>query len=154
MSSTDHVIQEPFDDPPEIGGHLQGLVAAAHAVGLQDHKRLLEMNARNVERSWRMGMDALGWKREPAEDDEEMGGDVNVSGDTHIHVVPQAQRQEQKPTPLAPITESTSGNRLLPWLLAAGITAANAGAGYWLINNLPTTQPPTDQRTTIGLETE
>lgn len=150
ISQPNLTIPEP-PDKPDLPDQMSGLIAAAHAVGLQDHKRLLERNARNVERSWRMGMDALGWTDDrAAEDDDEMAGDVKVRGDTHNHYQIPAGFSSS-----AESGQSAAPNRWLPWMLAAGITAANIGGGAWLLNQLPTgTDTDTSERTTIGLSTE
>lgn len=149
MNTTDSAVKEPFDDPPEVPGQLGGLAVAAHAVGLQDHKRLLDQQAERVKQSWQMGMDALGWSealKKPEDDD--MAGDVSVAGDTHIHMVP----GHSPPTPAPHPQQPRNSGRWLPWLLAAGLAAGNLAGGAYLFNNLPSAGD--DNVTTIGLSTE
>lgn len=161
-------VNEPTDRGPieEIANRSAtagaGIAAAAHAVGLQDHKRLLDMQARNLERAWQMGMRALGLSSEDlagiAETEaDEMGGDVNVAGDTHIHLAPVDQQQNNQ-RPATPPTPSGSSS-LLPWVLTALLAGGGSTALLmnWLRPSTPT--PPgfvdtdTSERTTIGLST-
>lgn len=157
---------EPLDRGPieEIANRSAtagaGLAAAAHAVGLQDHKRLLDMQARNLERAWQIGMRTLGvgsgeLAGAATTEADEMGGDVNVAGDTHIHITP----AEPPPTPTTPTPPSSA---LLPWVLTA-LLAGGSGAGLlvnWLKTPPAATTPSpspdftdTSERTTIGLST-
>lgn len=58
---------------------IPGLAAAAKAVGLQDHKRLLEASAKRVDDSHRLGMKQLGFDVE--KNGDEMSGDIFICGD-------------------------------------------------------------------------
>lgn len=78
-----------------------GLLAAAHAVGLEDHRRMLRESARRVRDGHLASMIAAGFKPEQLgasssdADGEDMGGIV-VTGDiTYSGVMPPAMQQPQ-----------------------------------------------------------
>ena len=155
MATADHdqsqqqTIKEPFDDPPEFPSQYRGLTLAAQAVGLGDHKRLLDSHAKNLQRAWQMGMKALGQDDIDDEVGDDMAGDVNVAGDTHIHVVPDSQ--PQTPQPPQPQLPQAKPN-WLPWALAAAIGVGNLAGGAYLLNQF-SGGPDSTERTTIGLST-
>jgi hypothetical protein len=109
-----------------------GLAAAAKAVAVQDHKRLLDDAARRVRDSHRAQMEAVGMT--PEATDDEMG-DVNVSGD-HITY--------QMPRP------ATMGRAAIA---AAILGAAGLGAiGTALALRQPQQAPATDADSQYTLE--
>jgi len=98
-----------------------GLAAAAEAVGLQDHMRMLKQHAIRLRDAHRLHLQSLGIETPaPGGDmsDDEMGGDVHVQGDTtNYQVTPQQ-------TSTAPAPPSSGPN----WLQAAAAAVLGAGA--------------------------
>jgi len=114
-----------------------GLRAAAFAVGLQDHQRLLDWNARMRTLGSQLGLGALNARQElpsdSAEDDEEMG-DISVTGDQVFHLHNSEQSQELE----APAKQGGGGGGMrewLPWILLA------AGAGWAGHNYISLSEP-------------
>lgn len=64
----------------------------------------------------------------------------------------QSSPQPTATQPSEPGQTNGKGRRWLPWLLATSLVAGNVGFGYWLTNNLPTTD--TDTLTTIELSVD
>jgi hypothetical protein len=91
-----------------------GLAAAAKAVGLADHKRMLEDHARRVRDGHRVQMRSLGMEASEPEDDEM--GDVFVCGDI----------TQPTPTSQPPIAAT---QKILPYVLAAALAGGGLGVG-------------------------
>jgi len=150
-----------------------GIHAAALAVGLEDHRRMLADHARRVREDYNRLAKAAG---EPVanQGDPEMGnititGDINVADARQVGKVlgglangngtgatqptapaPTSQPPVQQPTTAQPTTtpapeEKSLWSKTWPWLLAAGVGLGGVGVTYAVTR--PTTtivNPPVD----------
>lgn len=100
-----------------------GIAAAAKAVGLADHKRMLEDHAQRVRDTHRMQMAALGHPIAAADaESEDMGGDVFVCGDITT--------TQQAPPPAAAATPAAAAAvKIWPYVLAAALGSGGLGLG-------------------------
>ena len=107
---------------------LSGLMQAAQAVGLQNHKGVLDRWLKQVDLANIIGTKAQGYDsaeiaKELFPEDDDVDNSVTVAGDTHVHIQPQNQPQINQPSPGLP-----SSPRLvpawLPWVLAAALGAS------------------------------
>lgn len=96
-----------------------GLAAAAKAVAVADHKRMLDDHARRVRDSHRLQMKKLGLEVNDAEDDEM--GDVFVCGDITTTTATQPPATTQPTSAAAP--------KILPYVLAAALAGGGLGLG-------------------------
>lgn len=134
-----------------------GLAAAAKAVGLADHKRMLEDHARRVRDSHRVQMARLGLEL-PADEGDDMAGDIFVCGDiTNQAPVASSPAATQPVTP-QPATGSvtTAAKKIWPYVLAAALGSGGLGAGVMaainsLTSDAPVVQPAVDTDTEYEL---
>ena len=126
---------EPPDRPPvqEIANRAAtagaGLAAAAKAVALADHKRMLEEHRRRTREGHVAMMRAAGF--DPAtlqtDGDDDMGGDVTVTGDIHV-TMPQSSSagdaQPKKPSRLSAVAGPLAAALLGTGLGAVGVATA------------------------------
>ena len=135
--------QKAVDRPPleEIANRAAtagaGLAAAAKAVALEDHRRMLRDYARRLRDSHEAQMRAAGI--EPSATEDEDMGDISVSGDTYFAPPPSAQGNG---------SESGKKSAVLPVLLAAlssALGGAGLTAGVMSVLNRPQPQVVTPQ---------
>lgn len=129
-----------------------GLAAAAKAVGVEDHRRMLRDHARRVMDSHRMQAKALGMGDVASESSDDDMGDIIVTGDIHYSgasapQLPWAKDQPQQPQPTPeppsqpPEDESLLSKLAKPAAIAAGTMAAG-GIGAAAVNTLWPDDPP------------
>lgn len=125
-----------------------GLAAAAKAVALGDHKRLLDDYAQRVRDSHRAGMQALGVELPPEPEGDDMG-DVFVCGD--ITTTTQQAPQETQAIQAGPAP--TKEQKIWPYVLAAALGSGGLGVGLSALLNALTAkdspaivQPDTDRQ--------
>jgi len=110
-----------------------GLKMAASAIGLANHKQMLDSHARRLEDSHRAQLKAAGLVPdfEPTNaESEDVPGDVNVTGDSWNYY--------QQATP------AKKNNLATAALVAAGLASAGGvgGLATWLLNRQPAPTPP------------
>lgn len=135
-----------------------GLAAAAKAVGLADHKRMLEDHARRVRDSHRVQMARLGLEL-PADEGDDMAGDIFVCGDitnqAPVAATPTAtQPITQQPTAQPANAASTTAAKVWPYVLAAALGSGGLGAGVMAAINSLTSSPPAVQPAAVDTDTE
>lgn len=120
----------------QISKLIPNLAAAAKAVGLQDHKRLLEASAKRVDDSHRLGMKQLGF--DVAKDGDDMGGDIFICGDITggdpSKVIDSLNGNQKCPT----VHPTPKKGKLSSVVAVAGLLASGASIGaiptilnYW-----------------------
>lgn len=127
-----------------------GLQAAAHAVGLEDHRRMLRDNASRVRDGHRAMMLAAGFNprqlgASDEADDADMGGIV-VTGDiTYSGVMPPAMQQQMQSQP-APAVAGGLPGWVKSGLVATGMVGSALGGA--LLPGLMggSSQPPAAQQ--------
>lgn len=126
------------------------LAAAAKAVALSDHKRMLDDHASRVRHSFRAGLAKLGYEVPPAAEDD-MAGDVFVCGDITTQLAPEPVPQMtpapvpvQSPPVSTTQTPPASTSKVWPYVLAAALGSGGLGAGVTAAINTWTsrTEPP------------
>lgn len=131
-----------------------GMVAAARAMALQDHRRTLNSYQKRVNDSHRMQAKALGMEDVVSDSPEDDMGDIIVTGDIHYigasapqlpwskEQPQQPQQPSQEPTPHPePEDESLLSKIAKPAAIAAGTMAAG-GIGAAAVNALWPDDPP------------
>lgn len=129
-----------------------GMVAAARAMALQDHRRTLNSYQKRVNDSHRMQAKALGMEDVVSDSPEDDMGDIIVTGDNYYYgpqppPMPWAKDQPQQPqsTPEPPSQppedESLLSKIAKPAAIAAGTMAAG-GIGAAAVNTLWPDDPP------------
>lgn len=157
--------EEPTDRPPvqEMANRAAtagaGLAAAAKAVALADHRRMLDEAHRRTREGHVAMMRAAGF--DPAslktDEDDEMGGDVTVTGDIHITTASPAQQEAPKSD--EPKTGSKFASGALP-LAAAALGTALGAAGVAAVQMMkpnqpaPVVQPDTPRFTDTDTDTQ
>ena len=126
-----------------------GLQAAAHAVGLEDHRRMLRDNASRVRDGHRAMMLAAGFNprqlgASDEADDADMGGIV-VTGDiTYSGVMPPAMQQQMQSQPAPAVAGGVPG-WVKSGLVATGMVGSALGGALLpglVGNQRPAPQPP------------
>lgn len=150
----------PLEEASERAAEtIPGLKAAAAAVGLEDHRRMLRDSARRVADSHRAQMSALGMS--PEVEDDEMGnivitGDINGANAKEIIDALSGQRADTSATQ-PPQTNPQEKGGIGKTLAVAGLAGLMAGAGagvplaWYLMNQQPAAQD-TDTNTKYGLK--
>lgn len=136
-------VEEPRDRSPveEIANRSatagSGLAAAAQAVGLQAHQRMLAEAERRTREGHLAMMRAAGFEPSQLIEEQDDMGNISVSGDTHVQMVPDSQPNPQQP--------ASAGRSLLPYVLAAALGMGGVGLGVTLpvISSLLTRPSPT-----------
>ena len=152
--------EEPADRPPvqEMANRAAtagaGLAAAAKAVALADHKRMLDEANRRTREGHVAMMLAAGFDPDSlkTDEDDEMGGDVTVTGDIHITTTPPAPQspsaQQTAPSDAEPRKPSKAAAAALP-LAAAALGTGLGAAGLAAVKMMkPTTPTPAVQPAT------
>ena len=136
-----------------FGETVPGMLVAANAVGLEDHRRMLASHARRVDDSHRAMAKAAGMEdliADPPESDSNMGGIV-VTGDINITNPSAAQQLAPAAPNSAPAAQQSSGvNGGVPGWVKSGLVATGmvgSALGGALLpglvgNQRPAPQPP------------
>lgn len=113
----------PADEAAErISKTIPAMAAAAKALGLRDHQRMLNSAANRVDDSHRLGMKQLGFDVETNGDD--MGGDIFITGDINAQnperVIDSFQGRTQWNNPTQPQIEKRGSKLANVALFAVG----------------------------------
>ncbi len=125
---------------------IPSLQAAAAAVGLQDHQRMLRDHARRVRDSHRVGARAAGMDDIAAEPTGDDMGDIIISGDiTNTYLPPPLAAQTSQPTAAPASNSAPAAPGLSNWtkaaLVAASLASGGVGAAIPLLTNLLSNKP-------------
>jgi hypothetical protein len=119
---------------------IPALQAAAAAVGLQDHQRMLRDHARRVRDSHRLGAKAAGLDDLPADAGGDDLGDIIISGDiTNTYLPAQSTPPAAKPD----MTNATNGltNLARAAIIGASLLSGGIGGAIPLVANLLFSKP-------------
>jgi len=138
-------IQEISKRTAEAGA---GLAAAAKAVALADHRRMLHDHANRVQDSHECQMRAAGFEpKDRGGEDDEMG-DITVTGDIHYQQPPDAKQK----------TAGGVSDTMKKAALGAALAASGAGLGIgipWMLGAFDKDAPAvqsTDTRNEYDIE--
>lgn len=132
--------------PEKIGDTLRGLNAAAFAIGMEDHRRMLADAAQRTRDGHRAMMKAaMGESVQPESGDADMG-DILVTGDIVCNQVPLQQAAYPAQTsPSSTLSKAAKAAMLGTALLGGGGLGAAATAYLMRPNVPPAAQSPTDE---------